>query len=109
MKELSIEEKAKRYDEAIERAKEINREHSRLGFKPSDDVLCIFPELKESEDERITAEWSEEDERMYNSALWHIKNSCSNGGKNSGEHEVYHWLKAIKVRVQRQNMWINKN
>ena len=51
MKELSIEEKAKRYDEAIERAKEINREHSKKGFKPSDDVLYIFPELKESEDE----------------------------------------------------------
>ena len=53
MKELSIEEKAKAYDEALERAKEINREHSKNGFKPSDDVLYIFPDLKESEDERI--------------------------------------------------------
>ena len=53
MKELSIEEKARRYDKAIERAKEINREHSKNGFKPSDDVLYIFPELKESGDERI--------------------------------------------------------
>lgn len=53
MKELSIEEKAKRYDEAIERAEEINKEHSKKGFKPSDDVLYIFPELTESEDEKI--------------------------------------------------------
>ena len=51
MKELSIEEKAKRYDEAIERAKE--------WFKPEepDSYTCIvesiFPELKESEDDRI--------------------------------------------------------
>ena len=56
MKELSIEEKAKRYDEALERGKEINREHSKRGFKPSDDVLYLFPELKESEDERIRKE-----------------------------------------------------
>lgn len=53
MKELTIEEKALRYDGSIERAKEINREHSKKGFKPSDDILYIFPELKESEDENI--------------------------------------------------------
>lgn len=42
--------------------------------------------------------WSEEDEKMFNSALWHIKNSCGNQGKNSGEFEVYNWLKTIKYR-----------
>lgn len=41
-------------------------------------------------------EWSEEDEKMYQSALWHIKNSCGNGGKNSGEFEVYNWLKSLR-------------
>ena len=41
-------------------------------------------------------EWSEEDEKMWKSALWHVKNSCGNGGKNSGEFEVYNWLKSIK-------------
>ena len=56
MKELSIEEKAKAYDEAIKRAKDINRENSERGFKPSEDVLYIFSELKESEDERIRKE-----------------------------------------------------
>ena len=50
MKELSIEEKARRYDEAIERAKEINNEHK---AQPFDVMLKVFPELKESEDERI--------------------------------------------------------
>ena len=47
MKELSIEEKAKAYDEAIKRAKE---------FVSKDNVEVteyIFPELKEPEDERI--------------------------------------------------------
>lgn len=50
---MTQEEKARRYDEAIERAKKINREHSKKGFKPSDDVMYIFPELKENGDEEI--------------------------------------------------------
>lgn len=56
MKELSIEEKAKAYDKALDRAKEW------LNIKEpfSDTCTCvvesIFPELKESEDERIRKE-----------------------------------------------------
>ena len=54
MKELSIEEKAKRYDEAIEIAKNVHRFSSDLSeFKRMEQ---IFPELKESEDERIRKE-----------------------------------------------------
>lgn len=48
MKELSIEEKAKRYDEAIERAKGMHKE----GMMP-ERIEYIFPELAESEDEKI--------------------------------------------------------
>ena len=52
MKELSIEEKAKRYDEAIKRAKsKIKNDKDHVLYE--DDVIEIFPELKESEDERI--------------------------------------------------------
>ena len=51
MKELTIEEKAKAYDEAIERASKLRVQN------PFDTVSQmmehIFPELKESEDERI--------------------------------------------------------
>lgn len=52
MGELSIEEKAKRYDEAIKRAKAMikvaaNQDES-IGF-----ANTIFPELNESEDEKI--------------------------------------------------------
>ena len=52
MKELSIEEKAKRYDEALEAIKSLQE------VNPSDEgiqnwVNENFPELKESEDERI--------------------------------------------------------
>jgi len=52
MKELSIEQKAQRYDEAIERAKntiEVNQTIPNI----VECVESLFPELKESEDERI--------------------------------------------------------
>ena len=52
-----------------------------------------------------SAEWSEEDEKMYNSALWHIKNSCGNGGKNSGEFDVYNWLKNRVKSLRPQPHW----
>lgn len=50
MKELSVEEKAKRYDEALERARKCLDEKRDTCFVRPD---VIFPELKESEDERI--------------------------------------------------------
>ena len=53
MKELTIEEKALAYDEAIKRAKDM------LDYKEeirAEDMRYIFPELKESEDEKIRKE-----------------------------------------------------
>lgn len=49
MKELSIEEKAKAYDEALKKAKDM------LSYKEvrREDMEYLFPELKESEDERV--------------------------------------------------------
>lgn len=43
--------------------------------------------------------WSEADESYYNSALWHIKNSCWEEGI------VYNWLKSLKERVQPKQEW----
>ena len=56
MKEFTIEEKAKAYDEALERAKAINNEKD-VDIE-SGTTICeyIFPELKESEDEKIKKE-----------------------------------------------------
>ena len=53
MKPLTVEEKAKLYDEAIEviRKCETDKYGCVIGIKPSD----IFPELKEGEDEKIVA------------------------------------------------------
>ena len=52
MKELSIEEKAKRYDEALDNAKVVYKT-IRKDLKPV--IEQIFPELEESDDERITS------------------------------------------------------
>ena len=51
MKELSIEQKAKAYDEAIERAREWAKQPT--VWNSEDICQKIFPELKESEDESI--------------------------------------------------------
>ena len=55
MKELSIKEKAKRYDEALERAKKWHNAPNIDKMPTYGDRIIeeIFPELKESEDERI--------------------------------------------------------
>lgn len=52
MKELSIEEKAKRYDEALERARK-HRNNDGLTFEQYETIDIIFPEFQESEDEEI--------------------------------------------------------
>ena len=54
MKELSIEEKAKAYDKAIERMKSwVKGEHPECFSEAQKAAEFIFPELKDSEDERI--------------------------------------------------------
>ena len=52
MKELSIEEKAQRYDKALERAKGVIEQNPLMEYLKKG-IEYIFPELKESEDERI--------------------------------------------------------
>ena len=54
MKELSTEEKAKAYEESLERAKDFMNGEVHYALKRGENIMCwIFPELKESEDERI--------------------------------------------------------
>lgn len=52
---MTIEEKAKRYDEAVERAKsKIKNDKDHVLYE--DDIIELFPVLKESEDERVRKE-----------------------------------------------------
>ena len=54
MKELSIEQKARAYDEALEKAKDFYKGYKQRDNQLyADDLETIFPELKESEDEKI--------------------------------------------------------
>lgn len=54
MKELSVEEKARRYDEAIKRLEDIETGNCQKTFMFTEGLFdYIFPELRESEDERI--------------------------------------------------------
>jgi hypothetical protein len=52
MKELSMEEKAKRYDEALAKARNIVNSIN-VGLIGKDSFEAVFPELKESEDKNI--------------------------------------------------------
>jgi hypothetical protein len=80
MKELTIEQKAKRYDEALEKIHQFIDGYSRRVIS-KEELEDIFPELKESEDERIRKEirdficWATDGgsitkEQMEKSNLW---------------------------------------
>lgn len=54
MKELSIEEKARAYDKALERAQALYNDKNEIGYANVESVLEeVFPSLKESENEKI--------------------------------------------------------
>ena len=54
MKELSVEEKAKAYDEALERERNLHKDAVEMENNMTTKICeIIFPELKESDDERI--------------------------------------------------------
>jgi hypothetical protein len=69
MKELSAIEKAKRYDEAIKRAKsKIKNDKDHILYE--DDVIEIFPELYDSEDEKIRKELIRAFKSMNSIKVW---------------------------------------
>ena len=72
MKELSLEQKAKRYDEAIERAKsKIKNDKDHVLYE--DDVIDIFPELYEPDDDRIRKELIKLLRNLFNNYSYFIK------------------------------------
>lgn len=46
------------------------------------------------------AEWSEEDEKFFTTALWHISYSVSNGKSTDCRCDTTEWLKSIKERLK---------
>ena len=91
MKEMTIEQKARTYDEALEKAKEFYILCKKCGAKDTVDFLeNTFSELKESEDEK-TPKWSEEDDVMVRDIIAAIDTLYYHGMVN--------WLKALKSRI----------
>lgn len=91
---MTIEEKAKAYDEALKAAV--------VAYKDEDKHLKatlerIFPKLKESEDER----WNKEDEENINNVLYilnQLKDTSYYEEDNMIEN-IINWLKSLKTRV----------
>ena len=86
MEELSIAEKAMRYDVAVNKAKsKITGDKDHILYE--DDVIEMFPELKESEDERVRKE-----------LLKHLKEGAD-GYEPAGNSEDYkRWLGWLEKR-----------
>ena len=88
MKGLSIEEKAKAYDKAIERAKsKIKNDKDHVLYE--DDVIDIFPELYEPDDDRIRKELIKLLRNLFNNYSYFIKDpfytECINWLEKQGE------------------------
>lgn len=84
---MTIEEKAKRYDEALERMKSwVRGEHPECFTEAPKAAEFIFPELKESEDERIRRNIiaALKGEGYYDCDL---TNECIAWVKKQGEHK----------------------
>lgn len=94
MKELSIEEKAKAYDEALERAKEIleyykHPAYSEVYAYAKEDIPGIFPELAENEDERI-----------YQDILDYCYKRMNNEISPITIHQVERWLSWLEKQKE---------
>ena len=94
MKELSTEEKAKRYDEALERCRKLYNEANANGYTSDiEDYETIFPELKESEDEMVRKE-----------LLDFCKNRAENYPNDPKYKNISAWIAWLKS-LRPQNRW----
>jgi hypothetical protein len=97
MKILSIEEKAKRYDEALAMAKEC------ITYIPDEAVnkymLNMFPELKESEDEKIRKELIRAFKSMNSIKVWNgiERTNILAWLEKQGEHHIVCSEEQMKV------------
>lgn len=62
--------------------------------------LNVFDNQSNVNTTQFIKEWSEEDERMLKSILWHVSHSVSNGKKNDIRCDLTDWLKSLKRRAK---------
>jgi len=73
------------------------------GYQTDDGILehkCAISAVKNLYEQKSS--WSEEDEKFFKTALWHISNSISNDTNTDIHCDTTEWLKSIKERVQQQ-------
>lgn len=104
MKELSIEDKAKRYDEAIKRVENIKTGKCETTFMFTEGLFdYIFPELAESEDKKII-------KAIYNCVKWFGFDSCF--FKDVSQEECLAWLekqgKPIDINPSEFDLHLNR-
>ena len=84
----------KKYKEAIKACKELSDTFDNETL--TEELEKIFPELCESEDDRI---WSEEDEKCIKDLLHYLEHYSI---LTSEREKCINWLKSLKDRVQLQ-------
>jgi len=92
---MTTEQKAKRYDEAIERAKDFYKGYKQRDNQLyADDLESVFPELKESEDDKIRKE-----------LISHFKETIEN---IRSEEIISHDAKVLVGKMQKWIAWLEK-
>lgn len=59
--------------------------------------------------EQKPAEWSEEDERLFNRTIWHLRYCVNNGDFKLPAGQLEDWLKSLKDRVQPKQEWCEED
>ena len=104
---MTQEQKAKAYDEALERAKEMIKAMTNIGgVAKVDDIQYLFPELKESEDEKIRLFICDLITRIFWGRDWDIsKKDCLAYLKKQKEPRDYRKL----YKGVSQSEWFKEN
>ena len=53
-------------------------------------------------------EWTKEDERLFYSTVWHLRNSVNNGDTEHFAGQLENWLKSLLLNLKKQNEDIAK-
>ena len=67
-------------------------------FDSKEEMFEDFKKNMEVQEQKPT--WSEDDERMLNSTIWHLRYSVNNGNIGYSAGRLEDWLKSLKDRIK---------
>ena len=67
-------------------------------FDSKEEMFEDFKKNMEVQEQKPT--WSEEDERMLNSTIWHLRHSVNNGDIEYSAGLLEDWLESLKDRIK---------